>query len=261
MTNSIKIVSYNVNGIRAAMKKGWTEWVLAHNFDIVGIQEAKAFENQVDLDVLRKAGYHVYWHPAQKAGYSGVAVLTKILPDKIVEGMGDPTFDEEGRVLRMDFGDCTLLNCYFPSGTSGDVRQTVKYAFLDAFYNWIQELKKERPKLIIQGDFNIAHNDKDIHDPKGNKNSSGFLPEERAWMSRWFEEAGFVDSFRFKNPDVQKYSWWSMRSATARTANKGWRIDYITVTEPLRDKIVGAELLNDAVHSDHCPCVLEIIKE
>jgi exodeoxyribonuclease-3 len=261
MNNSIKIVSYNVNGIRAAMKKGWTEWVLQNNFDIVGIQEAKAFENQVELEALRMAGYHVYWHHAQKAGYSGVAVFTKILPDKIVEGMGNQVFDDEGRVLRLDFGDYTLLNCYFPSGTSGDIRQTVKYAFLDAFYNWVNELKKERPNLIIQGDFNIAHNDKDIHDPKGNKNSSGFLPEERAWMSKWFKEAGFVDSFRFKNPDAQKYSWWSMRSATARAANKGWRIDYITVTEPLRDKIVSADLLNDAVHSDHCPCVMELEKD
>jgi exodeoxyribonuclease-3 len=258
MSNSISIVSYNVNGIRAAMKKGWADWVLENKFDIVGIQEAKAFQEQVDIQVLLDAGYHVYWHAAQKPGYSGVAVFTKLKPDLVVEGMGNKTFDDEGRILRLDFGVVTLLNCYFPSGTSGDVRQTVKYEFLDAFYKWVEELRKERPNLIIQGDFNIAHDNLDIHDPKGNKNSSGFLPEERGWMSKWLSEAGFVDSFRYKNPDLQKYSWWSMRSATARTQNKGWRIDYITVTESLKDRVLAANLLNDAIHSDHCPCVLTI---
>jgi exodeoxyribonuclease-3 len=257
MNKSIKIVSYNVNGIRAAMKKGWTEWVLSNNFDIVGIQEAKAFQEQVELQPLIDAGYHIYWHHAQKAGYSGVAVFSKLKADKVVEGMGNKTFDDEGRILRLDFGDWTLLNCYFPSGTSGDIRQTVKYEFLDAFLAWIQELRKERPNIIVQGDLNIAHNEVDIHDPKGNKKSSGFLPEERAWMTKWLSEAEFVDSFRFVNPELQKYSWWSMRSATARSANKGWRIDYQIVTAPAKDRILAANLLNDAVHSDHCPCVME----
>jgi exodeoxyribonuclease-3 len=257
MNKSIKIVSYNVNGIRAAMKKGWTEWVLSNKFDIVGIQEAKAFQEQVELQPLIDAGYHIYWHHAQKAGYSGVAVFSKLKADKVVEGMGNKTFDDEGRILRLDFGDWTLLNCYFPSGTSGDIRQTVKYEFLDAFLVWIQELRKERPNIIVQGDLNIAHNEVDIHDPKGNKKSSGFLPEERAWMTKWLSEAEFVDSFRFVNPELQKYSWWSMRSATARSANKGWRIDYQAVTTPAKERILAANLLNDAVHSDHCPCVME----
>jgi exodeoxyribonuclease-3 len=211
----------------------------------------------VELQPLIDAGYHIYWHHAQKAGYSGVAVFSKLKADKVVEGMGNKTFDDEGRILRLDFGDWTLLNCYFPSGTSGDIRQTVKYEFLDAFLAWIQELRKERPNIIVQGDLNIAHNEVDIHDPKGNKKSSGFLPEERAWMTKWLSEVEFVDSFRFVNPELQKYSWWSMRSATARSANKGWRIDYQIVTAPAKDRILAANLLNDAVHSDHCPCVME----
>lgn len=258
MSNNLKIVSYNVNGIRAAMRKGWTEWVLENEFDIIGIQEAKAFQEQVTLQTLLDAGYKVYWHAAQKAGYSGVVVFSKITPDKVVMGMGNEAFDKEGRVLRLDFGDWTLLNCYFPSGTSGDIRQAVKYEFLDAFYDWIQELKKERPNLIIQGDYNIAHTEMDIHDPKGNKNSSGFLLQERAWMTKWLSEGGFVDSFRHINPTTQKYSWWSMRSKTAREQNRGWRIDYQAVTTPMQDRIVDAKLLNDVVHSDHCPCLLEL---
>jgi exodeoxyribonuclease-3 len=257
MSKSVTIVSYNVNGIRAAMKKGWADWVLSNNFDIVGIQEAKAYQEQVELNQLIDAGYHIYWHPAQKAGYSGVAVMSKLKADNVVEGIGNPKFDDEGRVLRLDFGDWTLLNCYFPSGTSGDVRQVVKYEFLEAFYDWIFELMKVRPNIIVQGDLNIAHNDIDIHDPKGNKKSSGFLPEERAWMTKFFENAGFVDSFRLMNPDLQKYSWWSMRSATARKENKGWRIDYQAVTGNVQDRILAANLMNDAVHSDHCPCVIE----
>jgi len=257
MNKSVTIVSYNVNGIRAAIKKGWAEWVLSNKFDIVGIQEAKAYQEQVDFQQLTDAGYHIYWHPAQKAGYSGVAVFSKLKADNVVEGIGNPKFDDEGRVLRLDFGDWTLLNCYFPSGTSGDLRQNVKYEFLDAFFDWLFELKKVRPNLIIQGDLNIAHNDIDIHDPKGNKKSSGFLPEERAWMTKFFENAGFADSFRLMNPDLQKYSWWSMRSATARKENKGWRIDYQAVSNPVKERILASDLLNDAVHSDHCPCMIE----
>jgi exodeoxyribonuclease-3 len=258
MSSSIQVVSYNVNGIRAAIRKGWTHWVLENDFDIIGLQEVKAMEEQVDLDALREAGYEIYWHAAEKKGYSGVAVFTKITPEKVTEGMGNPTFDFEGRVIRLDFKNWTLLNCYFPSGTSGDVRQQVKYDFLDAFYNWVEELKKEQPNILIQGDYNIAHTEMDIHDPKRNKKSSGFLPEERAWMTKWIEDAGFVDSFRKMNPEEQKYSWWSMRSKTARANNKGWRIDYQAVTSPMESWIEDADLLNDAVHSDHCPCWVKL---
>lgn len=258
MSSSIQIVSYNVNGVRAAIRKGWTDWVLDNEFDVIGLQEVKAMEEQVDLDALREAGYHIYWHPAEKKGYSGVAIFSKIEPLKVTQGMGNPTFDSEGRVIRVDFENWTLLNCYFPSGTSGEVRQQVKYDFLDAFYDWVQELKKEQPNILIQGDYNIAHTEMDIHDPKRNKKSSGFLPEERAWMTKWLNEGGFVDTFRHSYPEKEKYSWWSMRSKTAREKNKGWRIDYQAVTNPMKNWIEDADLLNDAVHSDHCPCWVKL---
>lgn len=255
----MKVLSYNVNGLRAAIRKGFVDWVKENDIDIIGLQEAKALREQVDLEELQAAGYeHIYWHAAEKKGYSGVVVLSKVKADLEVQGMGIERFDKEGRVLRLDFGDWTLLNCYFPSGTSGAVRQEVKYDFLDSIYDWVQELKKERPKILLQGDYNIAHEEIDIHDPKRNHKTSGFLPEERAWMSKWLEEGGFVDSFRQLQPEEQKFSWWSMRSKTARANNKGWRIDYQCVSEDLAPAIKGAELLNDAVHSDHCPCLIEL---
>jgi len=255
----MKVLSYNVNGLRAAIRKGFVDWVKENDIDIIGLQEAKALREQVDLEELQAAGYeHIYWHAAEKKGYSGVVVLSKVKADLEVQGMGIERFDKEGRVLRLDFGDWTLLNCYFPSGTSGAVRQEVKYNFLDSIYDWVQELKKERPKILLQGDYNIAHEEIDIHNPKRNHKTSGFLPEERAWMSKWLEEGGFVDSFRQLHPEEQKFSWWSMRSKTARANNKGWRIDYQCVSEDLVPAIKGAELLNDAVHSDHCPCLIEL---
>ncbi|EJF52781.1 exodeoxyribonuclease III [Saprospira grandis DSM 2844] len=255
----MKVLSYNVNGLRAAIRKGFVDWVKENDIDIIGLQEAKALREQVDLEELQAAGYeHIYWHAAEKKGYSGVVVLSKVKADLEVQGMGIERFDKEGRVLRLDFGDWTLLNCYFPSGTSGSVRQEVKYDFLDSIYDWVQELKKERPKILLQGDYNIAHEEIDIHNPKRNHKTSGFLPEERAWMSKWLEEGGFVDSFRQQHPEEQKFSWWSMRSKTARANNKGWRIDYQCVSEDLVPAIKGAELLNDAVHSDHCPCLIEL---
>ncbi|HMO40623.1 MAG TPA: exodeoxyribonuclease III [Saprospiraceae bacterium] len=253
---SKKIVSYNLNGLRSALSKGFAEWLQTHQFDIVCVQETKAQREQVDHRPFIEMGYHDSWHSAEKKGYSGVATFSKIQPDHVVEGCGLAKYDAEGRILRTDFGDWTLLNCYFPSGTTGDVRQDFKMEFLDDFFNWIQELKKERPQLIVVGDYNIAHQEIDIHNPKGNAKSSGFLPEERAWMSRWFE-AGFTDAFRYLNPDAVQYSWWSFR-ANARANNKGWRIDYQSVTNGLRDRLVYATHLTDAVHSDHCPVLLEI---
>lgn len=258
MKKTLNIISYNVNGIRAALKKDWAGWIAANDFDIIGVQETKAQEEQVDVSELKALGYEYnYWHSAQKKGYSGVAIFSRIKPDKVVLGMGVERFDFEGRVIRVDFGDLTLLNCYFPSGTSGEIRQAVKYDFLHTFYDYIIELKKERPNLIIQGDYNIAHTEMDIHNPKRQQKTSGFLPEERAWLTKWFDVAGFVDSFRACEPALQKYSWWSYR-AKARANNKGWRIDYQAVSDTLKDKIVTADMLNDAVHSDHCPCLLKM---
>ena len=245
------IISYNVNGIRSAISKGFWEWLETENPDIICLQEIKALQADVPLLELEALGYHHFWFSAEKKGYSGVATFSKKAPDRVVYGCGIPEYDREGRVIRTDFGDVTLLNCYFPSGTTGDERQGFKMVFLDRFLEYVEVLKKERPKLIIVGDYNIAHREIDIHDPKGNKNSSGFLPEERAWMSQWLD-SGFTDAFRFKNPDLVEYSWWSFR-AGARGNNKGWRIDYQSVTNNLRDQIVSANQLMSVVHSDHCP--------
>lgn len=250
----MNLISYNVNGVRSALSKGFAEWLKENDFDIVCLQETKANHDQVDTAVFSELGYYHFWHSAEKKGYSGVATLTKHMPDQVIEGCGIARYDREGRILRTDFGDLTLLNCYFPSGTTGEERQGFKMVFLDDFFEWIEALRKERPKLIIVGDYNIAHQEIDIHDPKGNKNSSGFLPEERAWMSRWLSN-GFTDAFRYLNPTKVEYSWWSFR-AGARGNNKGWRIDYQTVTEPLRDKLISASQLNDAKHSDHCPVLV-----
>ena len=252
----LHIISYNVNGIRSALSKGFAEWLAQHQFDIVCIQETKASPEQVGLLEIESLGYHHCWHSAVKKGYSGVATFSKKAPDKIVVGCGEPRFDSEGRIIRTDFGDWSVLNCYFPSGTTGDVRQGVKMEFLEFFQHWIGELRKERPKLIIVGDYNIAHQNIDIHDPVGNKKSSGFLPEERAWMSHWFHN-GFTDAFRYKHPAKVEYSWWSFR-AGSRGNNKGWRIDYQSVTDNLQDHILDAGHYNEAEHSDHCPVWMKI---
>ena len=250
------IVSYNLNGIRSAINKGFTDWISAKQFDLICIQETKAQPENVDMQAFEEMGYTHFWHSAEKKGYSGVLTLTKQEPDNVVVGCGMEKYDREGRILRTDFGDWSLLNCYFPSGTTGDIRQDFKMEFLADFKNWIEELKKERPQLVIVGDYNIAHTEMDIHNPKGNKNSSGFLPEEREWMTQWFD-SGFTDAFRFLNPETVEYSWWSFR-ANARANNKGWRIDYQSVSEPLREKLIAARQLTDVVHSDHCPVWLEI---
>lgn len=252
----LRIISYNVNGIRSAISKGFIEWLAAEQPDIVCLQETKAMPEDVPMLELEALGYVHHWHSAEKKGYSGVATFSKKRPDKVSTGCGIEAYDREGRILRTDFGDWTLLNCYFPSGTTGDVRQSFKMQFLDDFFAWAGELKRERPRLIIVGDYNIAHQEIDIHDPKGNKKSSGFLPEERAWMSKWFE-SGFIDAFRYANPEKVEYSWWSFR-AGSRGKNKGWRIDYQSVTDNLAPHIVSARQLNEVVHSDHCPVLLEI---
>ncbi|MCI5083839.1 MAG: exodeoxyribonuclease III [Saprospiraceae bacterium] len=252
----MEIVSYNVNGIRAASRKGLVDWLKENPVDILCVQETKAHPEQVEVAPFEELGYKHFWHSAEKKGYSGVATFTKVAPDQVIEGCGIEKYDKEGRILRSDFGDWTLLNCYFPSGTTGGVRQDFKMEFLDDMYRWIEELKKERPNLIIVGDYNIAHTENDIHDPVRNKKSSGFLPEEREWLTKWFD-MGFVDAFRSLNPDKVQYSWWSYR-ANARNNNKGWRIDYQSVSTSIADKLQEAYQINEAVHSDHCPVYIKI---
>lgn len=253
----MRIVSYNVNGIRAAIKKGFIDWLATDPADIVCLQETKATKEDIDYAALEQLGYNNFWFSAEKKGYSGVAVFSKLQPDNVQYGNGIMQSDAEGRVIRADYGDITLINAYFPSGTSGDERQTYKYQWLDEFFEYLGELRKSREKLIVCGDYNICHREIDIHNPVGNKKSSGFLPEERAWMDKFFEN-GFVDSFRHFNKDPHHYTWWSQRFPTVRAQNKGWRIDYINVTEPLTDRLKHAAIYPDVKHSDHCPVYLEL---
>lgn len=253
----MRIISYNVNGIRAAINKGFIEWLKTDPADVVCIQETKAAKDNVDCSPFNNLKYEDYWYSAQKKGYSGVAVFTKIKPDNVIYGTGHKVSDDEGRVIQMDFGDVRLINSYFPSGTTGEERQTFKYGWLDEFHNYLNNLKKTHPKLILCGDYNIAHQEIDIHDPKGNKKTSGFLPDERKWMDNFFAN-GWIDCFRVFHPEPHRYSWWSQRFPSVRLNNKGWRIDYINVTEPLKKNLRDAEILPDVKHSDHCPVYLEI---
>ncbi len=251
----MKIVSYNVNGIRAALKKGFEEWLIEENPDIVCLQELKAMADQIE-PFYEKLGYELYTETAEKKGYSGVAILTKHKPKHIEYGCGNPLYDTEGRVIRADFDDFSVMSVYMPSGTSGDIRQDFKYDWLDFFFEYANQLKKDIPNLVISGDYNIAHTPIDIHNPVSNKNSSGFLPEEREWFSK-FMASGFVDSFRAFNQSPHHYSWWSYR-ANSRANNKGWRIDYHMVTKAMENRLTAASILPGAFHSDHCPIVLEI---
>ena len=253
----MRIISYNVNGIRAAMKKGFIDWLRTDPADVICVQETKAEKANIDHEEFNRLGYHDYWFSAQKKGYSGVAVFTKIEPRNVQYGTGHKVSDDEGRVIQLDFGDTRLVNAYFPSGTSGDIRQTFKYEWLDEFFIYQDELRKKYPKLILCGDYNIAHKEIDIHDPKGNKNSSGFLPAEREWMDKFFNN-GWIDTFRECHPEPHRYSWWSQRFPSVRLQNKGWRIDYINVTAPLKQDIAGSEIYPDVKHSDHCPVYLDI---
>lgn len=249
------ILSYNVNGIRAAIKKGFVEWLQAANPDVLCIQETKAQPEQIEESLFTDLGYKCYWFSAQKKGYSGVGILTKVEPKNVVYGTGIESMDFEGRNLRLDFEDFSVMSMYLPSGTN-DARLDFKLNYMDEFLEYTQDLRKEHPNLIICGDYNICHEEIDIHNPKQNKNTSGFLPVERQWLSR-FIESGFVDSFRCFVKEPHHYSWWSYR-ANARNNNKGWRIDYNMVTEPLRERMTRAFILPEAKHSDHCPIGVEI---
>ena len=253
----MKIVSYNVNGIRAAMRKDLLGWLKATDADVVCLQEIKASPDQLlDLLLIEQLGYEHYWYPAQKKGYSGTAILTKRTPNHVEYGMGEEDYDREGRTIRADFDDFSVMSAYFPSGSSGDLRQGFKLRFLDDFQLYSNKLLTEKPNLIVSGDYNICHRAIDIHNPKSNARSSGFLPEEREWMEN-FINTGYVDSFRHLNPDPHHYSWWSYR-AGARSKNLGWRIDYNMVSHSLSDRIKRSVILKDAIHSDHCPVLLEM---
>ena len=252
----MKLISYNVNGIRAAMNKGFLDWLANESPEIIGLQEVKALETDLELRLFQDLGYQVYWYPAVKKGYSGVAILTKVAPKYVHYGMGISAYDDEGRMIRADFEGFSFISAYFPSGTTGELRQDFKYAFLDDVYGYIQDLNREQPALILSGDYNICHKAIDIHNPLSNKNTSGFLPDERAWMDK-IVELGFIDTFRAFNTNPGHYSWWSYR-AGSREKNLGWRIDYHMASKEMENKLKSAVILQDVVHSDHCPVVLEL---
>jgi exodeoxyribonuclease III len=253
----MKIITYNVNGIRSAISKNWLEWLKATNADVVCLQEIKCTPEQlIDILLLEQMGYQHYWYPALKKGYSGTAIFTKHTPKYVEYGCGMDNYDREGRVIRADFENFSVMSTYFPSGSSGDERQKFKYRFLDDFRDYTDALKLEFPKLVISGDLNICHRPIDIHNPKSNANSSGFLPAEREWMEN-FINSGFIDSFRHFNQEPHNYTWWSFR-ANSRAKNLGWRIDYNMVSESLRENLKRAAILPEARHSDHCPVLLEL---
>lgn len=252
----MKIISYNVNGIRAALNKNFIEWLQTENPDILCLQETKAQPDQIDTLIFAQLGYTTFAHSAIKKGYSGVAILTKIAPDNVVVGMGNEGYDAEGRVIRADFGDLSVISVYIPSGSSGDLRQAFKMEFLAAFLPYITQLRHMRPNLIVCGDYNICHKPIDINHPERQNGVSGFLPEERKWLDD-YEASGMIDSFRQFDQRAEQYSWWSYRGG-ARFRNAGWRIDYHWVSQTLQARLISAAILSDVVHSDHCPVVVEV---
>lgn len=250
----MKLLSYNVNGIRAAENKGFSSWLAEAAPDVIGLQEIKAMDDQFDWQVVRNLGYETYTFPAEKKGYSGTAILTRKKPNKVTKGCGVDWIDAEGRIIRADYDDFSFISVYIPSGSSGDERQDMKMQFLEFFRPYIKLLAQEFPRLIISGDYNICHQAIDIHDPVRNAGMSGFLPEEREWFSSYLQE-GLVDTFRHLVNAPDHYSWWSYR-AGARGNNKGWRIDYHVITEALLPQLHSAAILPNVHHSDHCPVEL-----
>lgn len=252
----MKIISFNVNGVRAALKKDLASWLAEEKPDVFCMQEIKLAETELVQDTFEELGFHCYWMPAVKRGYSGVAILSKQKPKDVIYGIGVEQFDNEGRVISAVFEDFRLVCAYFPSGTTGDIRQTVKMEFLDTFQKFTQKLAANGEKLVICGDVNICHKAIDIHNPVSNKKSSGFLPEEREWVSQ-FLDSGYIDTFRLFSQEPHNYTWWSYR-AGARGKNLGWRIDYFLTSASLKDNLKSASIMNDVVMSDHCPITLEI---
>ena len=250
------ITTFNVNGIRSALNKGLEEWLKSHNPDVLCLQEIKLSETELVEPIFKALGYFCHWYPAQKKGYSGVAILSKKEPLNVSYGCGVEQYDNEGRSILATFDDCHVLCAYFPSGTTGDIRQEVKMAFLNDIYDYVHNHDKNDKPIFVCGDVNICHREIDIHNPKSNANSSGFLPEERAWVGK-FIDSGFIDCFRYKVADPHHYTWWSYR-AGARAKNLGWRIDYIFVNKGSENIIKDAKIHAEVVMSDHCPVSVEV---
>lgn len=247
----MKILSWNVNGLRAAYRKGFLEWFLADEPDILCLQEVRALEEQLPSELREMEGYHAYFCPAEKKGYSGVAIYSKMKPQNVKNGFGIERFDSEGRTLIADYGDFVLFNIYFPNGTSSEERLQYKLEFYDALLDCVKDMNKEGKRVVICGDVNAAHKEIDLAQPKEKQTVSGFLPEERAWIDRLLS-AGYIDTFRMFNQEPEHYTWWKF-GQNARKRNLGWRLDYFFVSEELRDSVKSAFILSDVMGSDHCP--------
>jgi exodeoxyribonuclease-3 len=252
----LKIISLNVNGLRSAVTKGLFEWLAVEQADVICLQETRVQIHQLEDDRYRLPGYERYFHDAQKRGYSGVAIYTKPVPRHITLGLGCPEIDSEGRYIQLDFNDISIASVYFPSGTSGDARQVIKFNFLQRFIAHVDAMRAQQRRLIFCGDFNIAHKKIDLKNWYANQKNSGFLPQERAWMDDLIGNRGFVDCFRERNQLPQEYSWWSNRGQ-ARAKNVGWRIDYQLATPELRSRINTVEIYRQQRFSDHAPVMIE----
>lgn len=250
----MKLYSWNVNGIRAVQKKGFIDWVKAESPDILCLQETKAQYSQLDEELTNIEGYYSYWNAPAKKGYSGVATYTKQEPISVQYGIGIDLYDEEGRIIVTEYPEFTLLNIYFPNGQRDQGRLEYKLGFYDAVLAYCDALLKEGKKVIVCGDFNTAHHPIDLKHPKANENTSGFMPIEREYLSKWMDH-GFVDTFRHFYPDTVKYSWWSYMFQ-ARSKNVGWRIDYFLVSSNMIESVKDADILCDVMGSDHCPVAL-----
>ena len=253
----MRIISANVNGIRSAFRKGFFTWLAKQNADVVCLQETKAQMNEMENGHLQLPGYQSYFHDAEKKGYSGVAIYTRREPDKVSVGLGFPCADTEGRYIQADFDDLSVASLYLPSGTSGDHRQKFKYDFMAQYYKQLKAIRSRTQKFIICGDWNIAHKQIDLENWRANQKTSGFLPEERAWLDEVIDKLGWVDAFRVLNQSPRQYTWWSMRSKTARANNIGWRIDYQMVTPNLKEKIKNVAIYSEEFFSDHAPLIVD----
>lgn len=254
----MRIISFNANGIRSAGRAGFFNWLQAQDADFVCIQEVKAQVDQLLADKLYyPEPFFCDYFTAEKKGYSGVALYAKRQPERIIKGLGFDFCDLEGRYLQFDYPKLSVISVYLPSGTSGEERQQVKYAFLEHFAEHLQKLKQEGRELILCGDYNIAHKEIDLKNWRANQKNSGFLPEERAWMDKLFGELGFVDAFRIKNQEAGQYTWWSYRSKTAREKNVGWRIDYQVITPGLIPCVESVAIHAADRWSDHAPLVID----
>ncbi len=259
MERMIRLLSWNVNGIRSVYKKGFLDWLTAADPDILCVQETKARLDQLPPQLIEPPDYKSYWHSAQKPGYSGVAVYTKEEPLKVETEMGIKRFDDEGRFIRLDFDKFTLFNIYFPNGKASKERLQFKMDFYEVFLQQIQSLRKKRPALVFLGDVNTAHNEIDLARPKENEKVSGFLPEEREWIDK-VVRLGYIDTFRRFQSEGGQYSWWDLKTR-ARERNVGWRIDYVFVAREMLNLVNDAFILSDVIGSDHCPVGVKLLIE